>query len=686
MNYAVLKKALLLCYVFLPIGFLANTCAFKPRPPAELIALFPRTPQEISEYTQTAIVRARDAAQKISEIPDNERTFENTLGAHDSLARDLKTAMMAMRVLHELSPEAPIREAAAKALIELNKIDIATTSACKVYLAKRNSEDLTIEQEYFCCEKEREFRRTGRDLPAEQEARVRELLQKMAVIGNSFNAAINIERPTVIVDELELAGLEPAFIEGLQKTGDGKRIVTTEYPVTRAVLRCCTISATREKVWRAKMHVAYPTNVQNLNELIAARDEYARIVGYESAAAWYCDDGMARSPEAVDTFLNDLAEYVREQCAKDLATIKTELPDDIELDAEGRFYPWDWVYVLSWHAAKYRQLDDQQIQEYFPAESTIAAVVNIYEEFFDCRFIPIPTDSRVFWHDSVQALRAESKEGQLLGYLLLDLYPRPAKYGHSVCVMGVAQGMTRDGIREPAVSVLVANFPSASLEKPALLMYGDVVNLFHEFGHAMHNLLSAPSIGTRSGVQVKRDFVEMPSQMFEGWMRDPDILRRISKHYKTGEPLPEACIERITEQSRFFSFDVIDLIVPSRLSLLAYGPGSVKDLHAIKRMLEDSYEPYIVPIDDAYWEYSLTHLYGYGPMFYGYVWSRVYAQDLFEQISKEGLLNPVVGKRFAEMVLAPGGTRDPQEMIEAFLGRKPSLEPFYRWIDGRKNK
>ena len=230
----------------------------------------------------------------------------------------------------------------------------------------------------------------------------------------------------------------------------------------------------------------------------------------------------------------------------------------------------------------------------------------------------------------------------------------------------------------PSVGLVMTNFSRAHGDRPALLKRSEVITFFHEFGHALHALLGATELASFSGTNVKTDFVEMPSQMLEEWLWDPAILKRISSHYQTNESLPDTIIVDLISLKQFGKADyILRQGYLAALSLAYYQPGADKDPYAIMHDLQQKLTQgqHFDPEDRFY--ASFTHLNGYGPKYYGYLWSKVYALDLFSAIKPHGLTNKEIGTKYTDLVLAKGGSQEPIKLLEDFLGRKPSTDAFF---------
>ena len=264
-----------------------------------------------------------------------------------------------------------------------------------------------------------------------------------------------------------------------------------------------------------------------LKEIIAKRDQLAQVLGYESYAAYDIDEQMAGNPQTVQAFLDTLLAQVQKKADQEFTQLTQVLPDSVVLTPEGKLLPWDNNFLQNWYKIKYLLVDEKKVAEYFPMEKTVAGLLSIYEKFFSLKFKEIPLST--LWHKDLVVLAVyPAGKDTLLGYFILDLYPRPFKYTHACHATIIPATYNQDGTQNVALSVVIANFPRGTADKPSLLERKYVETFFHEFGHALHALLGRTKMASQAGAHLKTDFVEMPSQMLEEWLEDKDILKMIS--------------------------------------------------------------------------------------------------------------------------------------------------------------
>ena len=394
----------------------------------------------------------------------------------------------------------------------------------------------------------------------------------------------------------------------------------------------------------------------------AKKHKYAQLVNYENYAALSLDETMAKTPAAATHFIDDLVASVNSKTNQEFKMLTKELPESVELTPDGKVYPWDYAYLQEQYKKSHLQLDEQKIAEYFPMEKTIDGLMKVYETFFNLEFTKLPANN--LWADNLTILRiADHATDKCLGYLILDLYPRDGKYSHA-CHDKIISALEIAGQEDrPWLSAIIANFQPSTAQKPSLLKRREVETFFHELGHALHSVLGRQRLGHFAGTHVKHDFIEVPSQMFEEWLCDPEVLRIVSSHYEAGEPLPEEIIKKIIANKSFTKgYFVQRQCYLSKLAL-SYFQSAVDNPEEIFKQLNESMCPNIAFVSGNHNYASFGHLAGYGPLYYSYMWSLMISLDLADAIKKEGFLNPAAGKRLRETILAEGGSQDPNVLV-----------------------
>ncbi len=664
----------------------AHECTIKTV--ADIEQLFSYDPQEIKKRFAAVTEYLRDGVEDILAVPVNDRSFANTIKPIDELSRYVTIHISPLFDQSYVNPSKDIRHLVQAEYLQLDQVmqnvlskNVELYKACESYVNgnyKKEKAGLNSESVRLVTELMKRFKRNGLDLPADKLNELKDITNKLNALEIEFDKNIAEENRKLHVTREELAGTSDDFINNLKKTDDGKYILGTDYPTFFGVMNNSTVEATRKKMYELFENRAYPANMPVLDKVIALRDKLGKLLGYNSYAEYELDDQMIKTPKRAYDFINGLIDEARSKQKDEFEKLTKELPASVVLDADGKIKPWDKRYLKEEYKKKHFNLDDEKIAEYFPVDNTLKEVFDIYQTLLDLKFESIKINN--LWHEDVRAIKIiDKRTDNIIGYLLLDLYPRDGKYTHACHDTLVAAQKLPNGTICPALSIVIANFPKPQNGRPGLLKHDDVKTFFHEFGHAMHALLGATEMVTFAGTSVKTDFVETPSQMFEKWLDDEELLQRIGRHYKTGEPLPKDIIEKLVGIIRFDSGSFIaGQGYYSLLALDYFGPGEKKDTQEISEKLYKKSLPYTQWVPDTHFQAAFGHLMGYGAQYYGYLWSRVFALDLFDTIKKEGMLSPKAGQRFIDDILGKGGSEDPNVLLKNYLGREPNQEAFLK--------
>ncbi len=649
----------------------------------ELKKLFPTTPSQLVSLAQHAIKEAHQNVDTIMAIPLEQRTFDNTIAAYDKTVTIFSQARALIELFTLVHPDEQMRTIGQEQLISLQNEAVDLFAQNKNLYTMLNDynihnapqENLSKKQKYFLEETLKDYERYGLNRDNQTRNKIAALRKELSEFELAFDKNIYSDNRTVAVHKDELTDLDDDFIAQLKQNEEGLYLLGVDYPTYHKVMDFCSNNHTRKKLYDAFNKRAYPANCSVLSTVIEKRHKLAELLGFNSFAHLALQDQMVKNPERVEEFLTNLVEKTVAKEQLEFERLIKNLPASVRLSPEGKLYPWDRSYVVQHYKKNNFNIDENKISHYFPMDNTIKELLAIYEQFLDLEFKEEAIDS--LWHPEVKLITVYQNK-QLQGYLLLDLHPRAHKYNHACHTTIIPALKTNEGIR-PAVSVVIANFPHAIAGQPALLKRDDVNTFFHEFGHALHALLGATKLGSFSGTRVKTDFVEMPSQMLEEWLWDPAILKQISKHYKTGEQLPDETINTLIELKNLTSAgDIQRQLVFALVSLNYFKEGAQKDIYAIFKKFYEQIRKNDLFYDDCHFYTAFGHLMGYDAKYYSYLWSKVFALDLFEHIKSFGLLNTDIGTRYKNTILAKGGSKDPDELLYDFLGRAPTTDAFMR--------
>ncbi|KEG10282.1 putative thimet oligopeptidase, putative,metallo-peptidase, clan MA(E), family M3 [Trypanosoma grayi] len=665
-------------------------------------SMFPKTVSACQLVAQEAKTRAMKKLNEIYSCPDASRTFANTAELADIAAAEFDISTSLLSVAMSVLPDESTREEANKQIVELKSFEIdnfqsnkrlfealKTVSLSPGYKEEYINGSKNKEYSYWLEEELRDYRRKGMELPEDKFNEVVALQKELSALCTTFSRNISEDKSQVLVSAEELKGVPENVINGLKKTDDGMYILKMDYPTFFGVMKNCEVAATRKAMARAAANKAYPMNGAVLKEMIAKRQKLAELLGFPSYSYLNLDDKMAKSPDIARSFVDDLIPRLQKKWKSELEMIKKHLHESCVLTEEGLLQEYDVSFMMNQIKKNQLNVSETEIQEYFPLDVTVKGLFDIYQAFFDLTFTRIDNGSELWDKDAFTLHVAERATGRTLGHVILDLFPRDGKYSHACC-HSVVPPVLLEGAEDefsPALAVVIANFPAPSGDQPALFLHDDVTTFFHEFGHAIHGLMGRSRMATFAGTNVKWDFVELPSQMLEEWVWEPEILRKISSHYKTKNKLPSKLAEaKVKSRNAFSGRDALRQLEFATYSLEIFGApfANAKDpsnLDTTKLMIDirTRITPEIKCESGTHFECGFGHLTGYGAGYYGYMWSKVFALDVYDYIkSRSGLLDPNLGRRYVTEIIGVGGGRDPSDMLKKFLGREPNNNAFLK--------
>lgn len=683
----VYKKGLLT--VALVIGLFSSSLRAYEYPSVESVAdvqkIYPKSIEEVQkrkDIAKKAFHRSVDAFSMMSVAKHSSRHILQTL---DEIGTHMMSSMEALNLISFVEPNDALREACSAAYQELKKDYIQTLSDTKqIYnvlseVAKKEKlkQSLHDKESYYLKQLLKDMELEGYHLPDKERNQVKDLKIELSKLSEAFSRNIQEDQSSIKVTREALEGLEPDFIEQLAVDSDSNYSLSCDYPTYFTVMKSCNNEETRKNLYRSFMNRAYPKNNAILEDIIAKRDQLAHVLGFQSFAHYQLSNEMVKDPVVAEQFLSKLFESSIQKQKQEIKAFKEVLPS-LAVTEDNKLHPWDILYAQQKYKEVRYDLDQDVIKEYFPLETTISGLIQIFESFFNLTMTTVPIKD--LWHEDVKLVKiADKKTEQVYGYILLDLFPRLNKYSHA-CHGTIIPGLhLPGGEATTSLSLVIANFPKSTPSKPSLMTLNDAKTFFHELGHGIHAVMGRTQFGGTSGTSVKVDFVELPSQMLEEWLAEPDILAMISSHYKTKERLPADIIEKIQKTRSISSGQFIGTqCLLSNFALNCFLVGEKKDTDTVMRNTYDKMDLYYTFDPESHHQASFGHLDEYGARYYGYLWSRVFALDVFEQIKKEGLLSHKAGARYVKEILGKGGSEDPSLMLKAYLGREPSQEPFLK--------
>lgn len=638
------------------------------------------TPGDVEKGIDDAINRATEMLDRIVD-PETGSSYATTVLAMDEVGDVIGSAGARYGFMSYVHPDEQVRETALAGQEKLQAFGVEIIFREDLYetierfSTSDEADELNGEGARALKHSLRDFRRAGHGLEKEKRDALKEKAQRLSQIGIQFQSNIDNDPNRLLVDRDDLTGLPDAYIDSLDTDEEtGKLVVTMAYPHVVPFNKNAERRDLREKLSFLYNTRAIEDNKPLLAETIKLRDESARILGYDSFAHYNLEERMAKSPENVAAFYDDLIPGLTKLGNEEMSEIAELLQADT---GDTVVRTWDWNYYDTTQRKTRYGVDHYEVAKYLPLDRVLDGMFQICQEVFGLEFELVP-DARA-WHPDVDLyLIRDSESGEDLAHFYLDLFPRQGKFSHAAKFPITPGRRLPDNTYQSPVCAMVANFTKPTEDAPSLLQHSEVETLFHEFGHVLHHSMGRTELAGFSGTNVERDFVEAPSQIMEHWVWKPDVLRRFARHYQTGEAIPDELVDQLVAarrlnkgifQLRQAQFGLLDAAF--------HAPGVDKDLDAI---LRETHEISLMPYQEGtFFPASFGHLLGgYEASYYGYMWSEVFGDDMFSRFEDEGVTSPEVGMEYRNKVLAVGGTVDAEVILRDFLGREPDNSAFLR--------
>lgn len=641
---------------------------------------------------KTAIEEAKKNIENIKK--QSETSFANTILALEQSAEkvDRISAVYFNLFSAEASPELQTLAQEISPLLSAYSSDISLDDQIfqKVKFVydhraelQLQGEDLRLTEKFY-----KDFSRNGALLPNAKKEELRQLDQELAVLSPKFSE--NVLKATNafelwITDESDLDGLpdgarEAAAIAAEQKGQKGKWLITLHGPSLIPFMTYSKKNQLREKIWRASSSRAFGGEFDNsaiVKKIVDLKFKRSQMLGFKDHAEYTLEERMAKDADTVFKFLETLMKPAKEAAAKDLQEVK-----DFRKKSEGtdEIKPWDFAYYSEkLKEAKY-SFNEEELRPYFKLENVINGVFEHARKLFGITFKP--TSDIPVYHPEVKTFEVfYEKSNEYVGIFYMDFFPRETKKGGAWMTNMREQGIWDGGVKRPHVSI-VCNFTKPTPTKPSLLSYDEVRTLFHEFGHALHGLLSQCRYRSLAGTNVYWDFVELPSQIMENWTEEKESLDLFAKHYETNQPIPAELVQKIKASSLFQSgWMTLRQVSFAWLDMKWHttNPKNISDLDTFET--EATELTRLIPKEmGTNVSCSFGHIFGggYSAGYYSYHWAAVLDADAFEYFKEKGLYNPEVAAKFKNSILSRGGTAHPMDLYKEFRGREPDPNSLLR--------
>jgi Zn-dependent oligopeptidase len=637
-------------------------------------------PQTIQAIADEAILEAKQDLDVISKTPVGDESL-GTLRAFEEVSGHFEERLVPSIFLKYVSTDKAQRDVADDVEKQVEKFDNEIWGRKDLYdvIARLESsiETFGVEEQTLLKRTLDEFRHRGAALDEDSRREFLEISNNITVLESDYNRSLNEVTETVPFTKDELDGVPSDIYEGLEREGDTYQL-TLDYPVYNSVRRYAKNPEARKAMEIAFINRGGKKNSERLSDALALRDRLSKLAGFSNFADYEISIKMAKTSKRVLDFLNDLKKKLASlghRELKILGQLKAKemglSPHDVTLDL------WDLYYYHEILMKEKYSVDQNEIKKYFPMDRVVSGVLEVYQKVLNLTFIESKNPNA--WHEDVREFKVvDAVSRETKGVFYLDLYPRDGKYKH-FAVFSILDRRIKDGEALLPIAAMVANFQKPSTNQPSLLMHSEVETFFHEFGHLMHVISNSASYACFGLDGVLPDFIETPSTMFQNWVWKEEVLSLLSGHYENPKKkLPPELLKKLIEgklldigllQLRQVFFSLIDMVYHTEV------PEDVSSAW-FEKYADIALFSYP---ENTYPASSFGHLMGgYEAGYYGYLWSKVYAEDIFTRFEENGFMDEKTGYEYRLKILAPGGSRDPDDLVRDFLGRESNSDAFMK--------
>lgn len=540
---------------------------------------------------------------------------------------------------------------------------------------------LTTEQKTLLDKTYKGFVRNGALLNDDQKTKLREIDAQLSILSLKFNENVLAETNAYqlhITNEKDLAGLPEGVIEAAKNLAEQQEkqgwIFTLDYPSYLPFVTYAKNRELRKEIAIANGKKGFQdndfNNEENVLKIVKLRNERAQLLGYATHAAFVLEERMAQNPENVFNFLNELLEKAKPAAEKEFH----ELTDYAKkLDGIDQLQKWDGSYYSEKLKQERFNLDDEVLKPYFQLENVLNGAFEVANKLYGLTFTEVHNIDK--YQKDVQTFEVTDEAGNLVAVFYSDFFPRKGKRNGAWMTSYKSQWI-KNGVNDRPHISIVCNFTPRTQSKPSLLTFNEVTTLFHEFGHALHGMLANTTYPSLSGTSVYWDFVELPSQIMENWVYEPETLALFAKHYQTGETIPQQYIDKIKESANFLegmatlrqlSFGLLDMAWHTK------NPNDIGSLKDFENQEFQSTQLYPDVAENAM-STAFSHIFagGYSSGYYSYKWAEVLDADAFDYFKQHGIFNKEIATKFKDFVLSQGGTDHPMTLYKKFRGQEPS--------------
>lgn len=650
---------------------------------------------KIEDYlpaVKDAIMEARSNIEKIK-MNKEEPNFINTIVALELSSETLgqvtsifynQLSAVGGDDLHALAQEiGPINANFSNDIL----MDASLFKKIKNVYDRKDTLNLNEEEKTLLKDTYKGFVRGGALLSDERKARLREISQKLSVLGPSFmqNTVKSAESFELVIDNIkDLSGLPETAIDAaahmaLERGYEGKWLVTLDYPSFGPFMQYADNRVLREKVWRAFGSRAYADtydNCANILEIVSLKKERAQLLGYSTHADYVLEERMAKSPSTVFSFLEKLKKAYKPAALKDLKMLKDYAKNEHGIE---ELMPWDVSYYGEKLKHKLFDFTSEDFRPYYQLDKVLKGCFDHFSKLFGLKFEE--TNKYPVWNSDVKSFDVmRIEDNAFIGTLYGDFFPRTGKNQGAWKTSYREQGLFHGRVERPVIAI-VCNFTKATDTRPSLLTHGEVTTLYHEMGHAVHALVSNVTYRSLSGTNVRWDFVELPSQIQENWCYEKEVLDSFASHYVTGEKIPAELVEKLRKAQNFMvGWAGLRQVSLATLDMLWHtsDPQTISSVESFED--EATKDTSLFPRLAGPTSCSFGHIFGggYSAGYYSYKWAEVLDADAFELFLEKGLYNQESARAYRDEILTKGGSEDPEILYRRFRGRDADPNALFR--------
>jgi Zn-dependent oligopeptidase len=652
---------------------------------------------KIDDYKPAFIQNIQSARTEIDAITNNpeQATFENTIETLEFSGNALDRLSSIFFNLNSAETSDEMQKIAQEVTPLLTEFgnDITLNEhlfkRIKSVYDQKDNLDLSQEQETLLDKKFKSFSRNGALLSEEKKSKLREIDSELAKLKLTYGENVLAETNNYqlhITNELDLKGLPEGAIEAAKSLAKSKNlqgfVFTLDMPSYLPFMTYLENRELRKEMAIAAGKKAFQNNEFDNQEITLKiaklRFDRANLLGYKTHSHFVLEERMAKNPEKVKSFLNDLLAKAKPAAEREFAELSAFAK---ALDGIDQLQKWDSAYYSEKLKQKLFSLDDEKLKPYFQLENVLNGAFTIANKLFGLKFNEVFDIDK--YHEDVTTYEVKDEFGELVAVFYADFFPRKGKRNGAWMTSFKSQYI-KDGINERPHISNVCNFtppivtPDGSGVKPSLLTFNEVTTLFHEFGHGLHGMLANTVYPSLSGTSVFWDFVELPSQVMENWCYEQEALALFAKHYQTGEIIPQEYVEKIKESASFqegmatlrqLSFGLLDMAFHSN------NPTEISDIKAFEKSIFETTNLF-PDVADNCMSVSFSHIFngGYSSGYYSYKWAEVLDADAFAYFQEKGIFDKETAKKFKDNVLSQGGTVAPMELYKRFRGQEPKAD------------